>query len=206
MSAFHPPIVRCTECDRERPCYRAQSERPLCSTCYRRLWRPPPGICTVCHRERPCHHAGTDRAVCPSCLRGLLLESCSVCGKTAKVVARSKFGPLCPTCEYRAHNTTVRCARCERVARPALGDRSICRACAGEPAGPSCRSCGTTETSNYARGRCARCILGERLDTLARDGDPAPSRSCDRTWRRSRRVLGRERSWGGSATAAAIKH
>lgn len=173
MSGFHPPIKRCAECGRERPCYRAQSERPLCTTCYRRHWRPPPGICTVCHRERPCHHTGTDRAVCPSCLRGLLLEPCAFCGKTAKVVARSKHGPMCPTCEYRAHNTTVCCVRCERVARPALENRSICRACAGEPIGPSCRSCGAAETSNYADGRCARCILGERLDTLADQGDPA---------------------------------
>lgn len=204
MSAFHPPIVRCTECDRERPRYRAQSERPLCSTCYRRLWRPPSGICTVCHRERPCHHAGTDRAVCPSCLRGLSSPVRSAVRRPRSWPAASSAA-LCPTCEYRAHNTTVRCARCERVARPALGDRSICRACAGEPAGPSCRSCGTTETSNYARGRCARCILGATGHACSRLTRP-PSRSCDRTWRRSRRVLGRERSWGGSATAAAIKH
>lgn len=173
MSAFNPPIKRCVECGRERPCYRARSERPLCTTCYRRHWRPPPGVCTICHRERPCHHAGTDRAVCPSCLRGLLLEPCAVCGKTAKVVARSKLGPMCPTCNYRAHNTTICCARCERVARPALQDRSICRACADEPAGPSCRSCGASETSNYADGRCPRCILCERLNTLAEEGNPA---------------------------------
>ena len=67
----------------------------------------------------------------------------------------------------------VRCARCDQVARAALDDPTICATCAGEPAGPSCRVCGAAERQNYADGCCARCVLAERLDSLAAAGDPA---------------------------------
>lgn len=66
----------------------------------------------------------------------------------------------------------IRCARCDRVARSALDHPSLCAGCAGEPVGPSCRSCGAADRENYADHRCGRCVLGERLDRLATDGDP----------------------------------
>ena len=66
----------------------------------------------------------------------------------------------------------VRCARCGSVARGALDDLEVCAACAGEPAGPSCRTCGAADRENYADHCCARCILAERIDRLAAAGDP----------------------------------
>jgi hypothetical protein len=47
----------------------------------------------------------------------------------------------------------------------------VCARCADEPIGPVCRRCGLEE-ENYARGLRARCVLTQRLDTLAREGDP----------------------------------
>jgi hypothetical protein len=46
----------------------------------------------------------------------------------------------------------------------------VCERCAGEPVRQVCRECGAEE-KNYAAGRCARCVLAERLQELADGGD-----------------------------------
>jgi hypothetical protein len=46
----------------------------------------------------------------------------------------------------------------------------VCERCAGEPVRQVCRECGAEE-KNYAAGRCARCVLAERLRELADGGD-----------------------------------
>jgi len=141
-------------------------------TCCNRGWKPPIALCTVCDRERPCYHARTDHAICQSCFARSHREPCAFCGKTGRVAARTARGAQCPPCRAQALSTMVRCTRCERVARRALDDPSVCVGCAGEPLGPSCRTCGAADRENYADHRCGRCVLAERLDRLAAGGDP----------------------------------
>jgi hypothetical protein len=137
------------------------------------LWRPPTAICSLCGRERPCHYASTPAPVCQSCRRGRLArqEPCAGCGLTKRVVARTPRGPECSACRTRRLKSTLDCDRCGQRGRPSIADPRVCERCAGERVRQVCRSCGAEE-QNYADGRCARCILAERLQSLADAGDP----------------------------------
>jgi hypothetical protein len=66
----------------------------------------------------------------------------------------------------------IHCVRCGARGSASVGEPRVCARCAGEPPGQVCRRCGA-EGENYAAGRCARCVLAERLETLTRNGDPA---------------------------------
>jgi protein-disulfide isomerase-like protein with CxxC motif len=137
-------------------------------------WRPPVAICSLCERERPCHYARTPAPVCESCRRGRLAprERCAGCGESKRVVARTPRGPECSACRTRRLKSTVDCQRCDQRARPSVADPRVCERCAGEPVRQVCRGCGAEE-QNYADGRCARCVLAERLQALAAAGDPS---------------------------------
>jgi dsDNA-binding SOS-regulon protein len=52
-----------------------------------------------------------------------------------------------------------------------MSQAGVCERCAGEKVRQVCRGCGVEET-NYLAGRCARCVLRERVGELARSGDP----------------------------------
>lgn len=136
-------------------------------------WRPPVAICSLCQRERPCHYAGTPAPVCRSCRAGRLArrEPCAGCGQTKRVVARTPRGPECSACRTRRLKSTLDCQGCGRRARPSVADPRVCERCAGERVRQVCRGCGAEE-QNYADARCARCVLAERLQTLANAGDP----------------------------------
>lgn len=138
----------------------------------RRGWQPPIATCSLCGRERPCHHARTDAPVCRPCRAGRLArrEPCAGCGKTKRVVARTPAGPECSACQTRRLKASLDCGRCGRRGRPSVSDPRVCERCAGEPVRHVCRTCGAEE-HNYADGRCARCILAERLRALADAGD-----------------------------------
>jgi DNA-binding Xre family transcriptional regulator len=67
---------RAAGCGRERPCYHARSDRPLCNGCYRRenikrwkigAWTPPTRVCSRCGVEGPAWFAGTDHPLCSPC-------------------------------------------------------------------------------------------------------------------------------------------
>jgi hypothetical protein len=136
-------------------------------------WRPPTATCSLCDRERPCHYASTPAPVCQSCARGRLArrEPCAGCGQTKRVVARTPLGPECSACRARRLRSTLDCGRCGRRGRPSVVDARVCERCAGESVRQVCRCCGAEE-QNYADGRCARCILAERLQVLVDSGDP----------------------------------
>jgi hypothetical protein len=136
-------------------------------------WQPPIAICSLCGRERPCHRANTDAPVCRPCRAGRLArrEPCATCGQTKRVVARTPAGPECSACQTRRLKASLDCPRCGRRGRPSVTDAHMCERCAGEPVRHVCRTCGAEE-ENYADGRCASCILVERLQALAVAGDP----------------------------------
>ena len=156
-------------------------------------WRPPVAICSVCERERPCHYASTSAPVCQSCRRGRLArrEPCAGCGQTKRVVARTPRGPECSACRTRRLKATLDCVRCDNCGCPSVTDPRICERCAGEPVRQVCRGCGAEE-QDYGDGRCARCVLAERLQALADAADPraverlapylAALRDGDRPW------------------------
>jgi hypothetical protein len=108
-----------------------------------------------------------------ACRRGRLAprEPCGGCGNTKRVVARTPRGPECSACRTRRLKATLDCGRCGRRARPSAADPRVCERCAGELVRQVCRGCGA-EDQNYADGRCARCVLAERLQLLADPGDP----------------------------------
>jgi len=71
-------IARCAGCGRDRPCYHAASERPLCNSCYRREhikrwkiepWSKPVAVCSRCGTEGPAWFARTDHPLCSTCHR-----------------------------------------------------------------------------------------------------------------------------------------
>jgi hypothetical protein len=169
---YRPPLAVCSRCGRERPCYRARSERPLCETCRRRGWQPPVATCSRCGRRRPCHHADGDAPVCRSCAVALRVARCASCGRTARVAGRTAKGPECSVCRTRRLNARLDCPRCGAAGRPSVADPDVCERCAGEPVRQVCRTCGVQE-NNYADGCCARCMLTERLDALTATGDRA---------------------------------
>jgi hypothetical protein len=127
----------------------------------------------LCGRERPCHYASTPEPVCRPCRAGRLArrEPCAGCGQIKRVVARTARGPECSSCRTRRLRSTLECGRCGRRGRPSGADPRVCERCAGEPVRQVCRACGAEE-QNYADGRCARCVLAERLRALAAAGDP----------------------------------
>lgn len=138
----------------------------------RRDWQPPTATCVLCGRERPCHYASTSAPVCPACARRRLWGRgrCASCGQTKQLIGRTARGGECSPCRTRRLKSRIDCPRCQRPGRPSVGDPRVCERCAGEPVRQVCRGCGAEE-QNYADGRCARCVLAERLDTLAGAGD-----------------------------------
>lgn len=173
MSGYRPgyrlPLAVCSGCGRERPCYHATSEQPVCATCKRRDWQPPTAVCSRCGRRRPCHHAHTDAPICRSCL-AVRIERCAVCGQRKRVAGRTARGPECSPCRTRRLKAKIICRRCGQTGRPSVVAADVCERCAGEPVRQTCRECGAEE-QNYAAGRCARCVLTQRLRELADSGD-----------------------------------
>ena len=160
------PRRRCGHCGRVRPvAKRAAGGAPdLCDACN----LGPEMVCSVCGRIRPSRRHGPDRAwYCHSC-KPPTVDECSVCGRTKPVKARWPIGPLCPTCHAKILDAPAECADCGEhrilVACKATGDR-ICGPCDGVDLDPRCATCGRPGR-HYAPGRCAHCVLGERLPEL----------------------------------------
>lgn len=168
------PLAVCSSCGRERPCYFAATEAPICHTCRWRDWRPPVDRCTVCGRDRPCHHARTDRAICRSCnaTRPERHEPCVGCGQSRRVARRIGEHAECAACMKRRMRARVDCTGCGRMLRPAATDPARCERCAGEKPLPECRSCGAQATGRQRRGQCPACALADQLAELSTTGDP----------------------------------
>lgn len=170
------PIAVCSVCGRERPCGGASTGVWVCHTC-RRSSRPKSpswpllARCSVCGQTKKCRRnraSGLPRC----CVCSKKRELCVACDTFAPVEARTPRGPECKPCTQRRMHSKITCSSCERQGRPSITDARVCERCAGEEVRQVCRGCGAEET-NYAAGRCARCVLQERLDELTRKGNPA---------------------------------
>ncbi len=133
----------------------ANGDQPdLCDSCY----RGPEAACSVCGRTRPCLRVKAGAPICQACY----------CRQ------RPGDGPVCQTCYTAILRSPAECARCGTSA-PLIGRDSdsagVCGPCAGVDADYTCRQCGRPGNP-YGRGRCAHCVLAERVrDLLAGPGD-----------------------------------
>lgn len=167
---YQRPEGTCGRCGRHVVIVRLATgaDPDLCHSC----WTGPVVACARCSRVRPCRGERTGRMLCAGC-RPQRKVTCAYCGARRTATAIWSAGPACGSC-YRAwHRTKGDCCSCgaHRRVLPYRGfDQPVCAPCAGAPAGPLCKTCGN-EDWLYRRGRCARCVLAERLAELLGDHD-----------------------------------
>lgn len=202
MAAPASAIALCLGCGRERPCYHAKSERPLCNGCYRRenikrwnigKWVKPIAVCSSCGNEGPAWFARTDHPLCDSCHSRARPRSappppvrmqCPRCGQLKPCWRTRSDGLLCRTC-IRSRYTRVwkqpvrTCAACGRT-RPchfARSERPMCVPCRRRELHPP----------RFPPGRpCSTCGQARRL--ALRVGDLAECRNCNQRRLRSKVV------------------
>lgn len=159
----------CAGCGAVRPpATRDADGRPRCSRCQQ---ADPANLelCAGCGRRRPVSRRTTHGPRCRACWRAPVAV-CSGCGRTRPCYQVRSGAPRCERCSRRVEA----CARCGRTApvtarRP---DGPLCTSCyATDPeARRPCQACGALER-RYAQGRCARCVLDQRLRALLGDAD-----------------------------------
>lgn len=165
---YRRPERRCGRCGRLGAIARlATGDDPdLCRNC----WTGPVMACEACGGVRPCRGERNGTMLCAGC-RPRPKRPCAYCGNRRTVTIVWAAGPACSSC-YRAFcRAKGDCPRCgaHRRLLPYKGfDESLCAACAGVAPDPICESCGN-EDWLYERGRCARCVLVARLETLLGD-------------------------------------
>jgi hypothetical protein len=165
---YRRPERRCGRCGRLGPIARlATGEDPeLCHSC----WTGPITTCEGCGRLRPCRGERSAKMLCTRC-RPSPKRACAYCGHRRSVTVVWADGPACSQCYQRFCRAKGDCPSCgaHRRLLPYQGfDQPLCAPCAGVPPGPVCESCGN-EDWLYERGRCARCVLVARLETLLGD-------------------------------------
>jgi hypothetical protein len=157
----------CAGCGAVRPpAIRDADGRPRCSRCQQ---ADPANLepCAGCGRRRPVVRRTTHGPLCHACYRAPV-ATCSRCGRTRACYRIQSGAPRCERCSRRVEA----CARCARtapvMARSAEGP--LCSSCyATDPkAKRRCQACGALER-RYAQGRCARCVLDQRLRALLSD-------------------------------------
>ncbi len=176
-SRRHRPRRRCGRCGQlKRIARNARDGQPdLCDGCY----RGPEMTCSGCGRVRPCNRNQDGQPVCSSCYqRSRPGEPCARCGRTRPVATRWPLGPVCPGCYTIVLRSPSECARCGTVqpliARDDDGS-GTCGPCAGHASDYACSQCGR-HGNPHSRGRCAHCVLAERVTLLLAgpDGTIAP--------------------------------
>jgi hypothetical protein len=194
---YTTPARRCSGCGTVAPITATTSDGPRCADCYQR----PPRRCGICGQLELIIRRARDGQpdICQRCYQ-LPVARCRVCGKLRPCVLVAAGTPYCATHQPRPAKPCVGCGtvgpvaghlpdgpRCERCWDTARSRRGVCGHCGAQRRlfGPDpgrcgdcigftwslrCTSCGI-EDRLYETGRCARCVLGQRLDALL--GEPA---------------------------------
>jgi hypothetical protein len=164
---YRRPRRLCGRCGHLRPISkRATTDEPdLCVNCY----RGPEMTCTICGQVDSGHRNSDSEWVCRVCTPRIP-QSCAGCGQSRPVHARLPLGPVCSSCHTRIHDSPRHCGICGDhrvlIGRDEEG-RPICGPCSGSALDPRCRNC-RRPGRHFTHGKCAHCILEERLlDTLA---------------------------------------
>jgi len=186
------PARRCSGCGTVAPVTATTSDGPRCAACYQRPARP----CGVCGQPGLIVRKARDGQpdICQRCYQ-LPVARCLVCGKLRPCVLVAAGTPYCATHAPRPAKPCVGCGtvgpaaghlpdgpRCQRCWDTARSRRGVCAQCGAQRRlfgpGPGrcgdcigftwdlrCTICGI-EDRLYETGRCARCVLGQRLDAL----------------------------------------
>lgn len=145
----------------------------LCDGCY----QGPEATCSICSRVRPCTSRDQQgQPICATCYqRHRTGEPCARCGRTKPVNTRWPIGPVCMTCYTAVLRSPAECPRCgivqPLIARGDDGD-DVCGPCVGFAADYTCKQCGRAGNP-HSRGRCAHCVLAERVNALLAGSDGA---------------------------------
>ena len=122
---FRPPVARCGNCGRHRPCYFVAAGRPRCSSCAPRRSAP----CAHCGVARPPCVRWPEGPVCEPCYRAALGRrgACASCGKERRLVSPpGKDARLC--CDCAGVEPLPRCSACGIEDR--LYEHGFCGRCA----------------------------------------------------------------------------
>jgi hypothetical protein len=189
---YAAPVRVCGGCGERRPITATTSSGPRCQACYqrpprrcgvcgqleliirkgrdgspdicRRCYRLPLARCLVCDRLRPCVLVAAGAPYCAT-HAPRPATPCAGCGRLGPVAGNLPDGPRCERCWDRARSRRGRCERCGALRRLFGPDPGRCGDCIGFAWALRCQRCGI-EDRRYAGGRCARCVLAERLDAL----------------------------------------
>lgn len=166
----------CGRCGQLRNIVRnARHDQPdLCEGCY----RGPEATCSICGQHRPCHGARAGSPVCTTCYqRDRAGQMCARCGHTKPITTTWPLGPVCHRCFNDVVRSPQPCPNCGKIkvliAKNEHG-QPVCGPCVGHDATYTCRQCGRAGNP-YGRGRCAHCVLAERVNTLLAGPDGAVS-------------------------------
>jgi hypothetical protein len=150
----------------------ANGDQPdLCDSCY----RGPEAVCSACGRTLPCLRVKEGAPICRTCYcRQRPGRAAAVASGSCRSSRAGRSGAVCQTCYTAILRSPAECARCGTSA-PLIGrdgdGAGVCGPCAGVDADYTCRQCGRSGNP-YGRGRCAHCVLAERVrDLLAGPGD-----------------------------------
>lgn len=168
-------LRECGRCGRIRPISkRATPDNPdLCHGCN----RGPDAVCSACGQTRPCRRGSDGAWLCQSCTPRSR-EACCRCDRIRVVHARWPIGPVCPACHTRILDAPRECVHCHEIHVLLAQDEnsmSICGPCAGIDLDPRCATCGRPGR-HYSPGKCAHCVLHDRLHDLlvGPDGTVSP--------------------------------
>ncbi|MGP3941881.1 XRE family transcriptional regulator [Streptomyces sp. 6N106] len=147
----------------------------LCPSCF----RGPEAPCSLCGRVLPCHRNSEGQPVCGTCYqRNRTGDTCIRCARTRPITTRWPIGPVCQSCYTAVLRSPTECPRCGTVQPLIARDddgAEVCGPCVGFAADYTCRQCGRTGNP-HSRGRCAHCVLAERVNNLLAgpDGKTVP--------------------------------
>lgn len=159
------PPRRCGGCGRIREiAVRARDGAPdLCSSCH----RGPAGECSQCGQRRILKGLRDGKPICERCYAPPP-GRCGFCGQLAPITARWETGAVCVSCYPRIRASPVPCPGCGQPRVLTSLDhagRPVCMACAGNVETYLCHRCGGP-ADGFARGRCSRCALEERVNEV----------------------------------------
>ncbi|WP_405958145.1 XRE family transcriptional regulator [Streptomyces phaeochromogenes] len=145
----------------------------LCDGCY----RGPERTCSRCGCLRPCTRTSTDEPICHSCYARdeRPLVPCARCQRDKPVMTHWPIGPVCQSCYTAIVRNPAECARCHDL-HPLIAQGEdglgLCGPCAGHDVDYTCRQCGRSGNP-YGRGRCAHCVLADKVNNLLAGPDGA---------------------------------
>jgi hypothetical protein len=162
----HRPRRLCGRCGQLRRIARnaRDGEPDLCDGC----WRGPETTCSSCGQVRSCRNVD-GQPVCGTCYqRNRAGELCTRCGRTKPVTTRWPIGPVCQSCYTAVLRSPSPCSRCGTVQPLIARDddgAGVCGPCADHASDYTCSQCGR-HGNPHSRGRCANCMLAERVAGL----------------------------------------